>query len=1738
MQPGKIVAKNSQITTDFYQSTESLLLVSGGSYRFLLYTYDKYNNKIANDIWAEELNVTIELLTRGPDYAVKTKKLSLSNYEIEIKINKTGQYNDWVFSFGNYTTDGNGVITSFDLEKFVNFTYKATKKFNAPDSVIIVPGKCSKLYPEVDIANIKDGFLVGKTYTFGFRCRDFNNNPLVLGGDASKFTVIINGVGLDKVKNDDVRNVIKDNNDGSYTVRFITGWVGKYTFFVLLNGEPYSTIIESDARISECTDPLNPLKCPNSNKDNLICKAKYTDCGLANMCDDTEKPFLCKVDGVEGCQKSKMDCDCAAGLTKCPTDKKCVSDATLCGYLSDKACPNEYPFKCQDGRCRVNADACASKVVCPPGFTMCPDESCVNELTGTCQTFTACPSDAPYKCEEQSCVKSPELCPTRITCALASQVVCPDLKCAYNELQCSSPEACEEGLVKCSDNSCRTSFADCPKKTTCPEGKALCPDSTCLNTCEKNFRRRLLRRLQSKNNNDVDTVNVVCPGGEIVSSVYLCPSLDTCPEGTVRCGDGSCQENLKQCIAETCNENEFLCWDGKCETNPEKCATRSICPASRPTKCVDGSCAISVSECKDYVPCPFETPYKCASGECRRTSKECPTLTICPNDFPILCNDGSCKKAPYACELIAEKKFCKENEALCPDGSCALSKSMCPTIPSCATDQVKCADNRCVKNINECQSLNPDIIICPLNLPLRCPDGSCRANYNDCPTQLICPTKTPIKCDDGNCVQSVSQCYNKTDCGYGLTRCPDGTCSSTGCGTPVTCSKEEPYKCWDSTCRADPRDCPAMKICTGETPILCPDGRCASTRYMCTVLDKCPLNLPVRCPDFNCYKSRDECLAIKGCPIGKLKCETGECVSTIEECRDNECPLHLPFKCYDGFCVADKKFCNVINSGCPSVKPFKCKNGACAKEEKSCLNENQDILCPNGQKTCPDGSCMTKCPNAFGCTLRTEIRCSDGTCRDTSVYGECPVARCPKDAPIKCLSGLCVTSVNNCPSILTEADYKVCSEENDGNNIPCADGLCVSSSEQCKPLYNCPLNFARCKDGSCRILSNTCPVAEFTCPISKPWRCESGACAENQKACPTTNGCTYSNPFKCPDSGECVTGEKECKTIINANGCPISKPYLCQDGSCVKDLDKNCKENVCPSNLPFACLDGTCASTSDECLKRNSGCKDDSVICPDGTCKQSEDLCRTVQGCPVDTPFKCGDGSCKALPYSLDNSTLGCTAAVKCPKYKPYLCADGECQGDPALCRAQMPCPDSTPFRCADKSCAISATQCPLVKICPVSSPILCDGGFCVTTVTECLAVKVVKCPSDKPFSCANGKCVEKHLDCLINDGHASNTKIRRILQGSTSSDHDCKDELKARCSDGSCRQNYDQCPLYPGCTNPSKPYKCGDGSCADRASSCPASPQCGTNKTLCVDGFCRNNCTEIPFNGCPNEKPLKCGNGFCAKTLADCAGESDCPTNKPFRCLDNTCVQKIEFCPFTVRNRISEAFVVSLAPESSKTLDFINDENTLIKYASLVIPSGALLSPLDSLNKQKTTGKAGLEVSSVPRSKVEKYVNLLNRTEDTLTPKLFPIADFKLGYYQSVRSTILKFKSLNRVNLNEDYRFPLVLEIAIDPIKDLDAYNNYCLAKVDDTNNEWNCMSRKVLKYDSLSNKITFAVPSDGIYAVIYNPRPKLNVITEKICSFYCQHKKAILVTLVVATISFVLFSYVFWRIYRYIDK
>ena len=1247
-----------------------------------------------------------------------------------------------------------------------------------------------------------------------------------------------------------------------------------------------------------------------------------------------------------------------------------------------------------------------------------------------------------------------------------------------------------------------------------------------------------------------------CPVGQFncmgmcLDSKAKCPVAITCPDELIKINLYTCAVNDDFRVPSKCKTGEE-CWDGSCTTNKtENCPTMSTCPSVANVHCPDNSCVDSIEKCPKYFECPSFIPIRCPNGDCRNSLEDCPSLIKCPTQFSMLCNDGSCRMISDDCEVPSLQTQCEDTSMVrCSDGTCTTSKFLCPAQTTCPPGYVKCWDGNCAlkgkcKQPNEGQSYTCG----ELSLVLCAYDYSCKADISLCPTGMICPVSKPVKCWDGSCKESIHLCPEFQECPVGMTSCPDGSCTSGSCGTHITCSKEAPFKCYDNTCKRNPEDCPEQPNCPSETPILCWDGRCLSERGDCTsptiTLDE-PTTKAI-CPDGSIVTNINECNETPDCPAQFNRCPSGECRIHIRDCPEQRCPLNFPYQCDNGLCVSDVSHCEHDN-GCPFNYPIKCEDGSCVKD--SCSNVHVES-CGVNTRLCPDGSCLpleTTCPLANGCPVDTPRLCADGTCIDPK-KDTCAIPICPIDTPIKCLDGLCVSTQSNCPQT-TKA-----SKLNNNDLIYCADGREAFDFEECKPVFECETGH-RCEDGSCRDEPSYCPRAN-TCPNGQK-RCKNGACVAEESDCIDNDvGCPNKTSIKCSDSGLCVSNEEECKAFnmefASANGCAKATPIKCVTNNKCVAVESDCgDDNGCPTDNPVLCDDGICVAYARMCMYHPATCADTFVECPNDIvpCASSYDECFNNLNCKLSNPFRCLNGECKRYPLQHDNTDSdGCSIGIECPQYKPFLCGNGECVENSSFCTSLNECPPDKNIRCFDRTCAESHSQCELYgKKCPVKSPIMCMNSNCVSNIFDCIEMD---CPSWKPYKCLNGKCKATPRECLESPNNEYNT-ICNVANG---------DEVV--CYDGSCRKNFDSCPLYAGCTSSSAPFKCNDGTCVQDQSQCNTNNTVSTRltqyndlcteegKVLCEDGICRQTCPE--YNGCPFTKPLMCSTGRCVSTISECVGESNCAdVDKPFRCIDGSCKASISECISTKRAFGTTNIKLSVFSEYDQTADVIvGDDNLLL---------GSVYVPSDSIRNENIEGdnQSGvILIKSVPRSRIQHTYSQYHETRSEDLIKVFPYADplgnGHLEYEHTVLSSVLNIslehsvKFTKSILLNLIYDFPSQHEtlttnthvnaesqtndyMLLDPLEDV------CLAKLN--NDEWNCVDLPFTT-ESLDNFIMKAsINETGTYAVILHLRINTSPLHIE-AHFLIENLYSISAFTIIMLIIIGIGTYIFTRIYRYRAK
>ena len=234
------------------------------------------------------------------------------------------------------------------------------------------------------------------------------------------------------------------------------------------------------------------------------------------------------------------------------------------------------------------------------------------------------------------------------------------------------------------------------------------------------------------------------------------------------------------------------------------CPNKVFCTSGKPVLCQDGRCVSSVEDCNPTRICPYSQPYRCPDNSCAQSRDSCPTQISCSKGYPIKCQDASCVTSKALCPSTGLE--CEAGHFKCPSGACAKSYSLCPATQTCPVGEVKCWDGSCravsagSTKDQTCPPPATNLMCTSIERPIRCSNGKCVAALKDCPTEIICPREKPIRCSDSSCAASKAECTNPFSCEEGKRTCPDGSCSSSICGSALTCTGTHPYKCWDQTC--------------------------------------------------------------------------------------------------------------------------------------------------------------------------------------------------------------------------------------------------------------------------------------------------------------------------------------------------------------------------------------------------------------------------------------------------------------------------------------------------------------------------------------------------------------------------------------------------------------------------------------------------------------------------------------------------------------------------------------------------------------------------------------------------------------------------------------------------------------------------------------------------------------------------------------------------------------------------
>jgi len=131
------------------------------------------------------------------------------------------------------------------------------------------------------------------------------------------------------------------------------------------------------------------------------CKQTYAECPVSTGCSDRRNPFRCTTG------------ECVENIGKCPWNvNNKMSFSPSCDPIGD----TQFE-RCFDGKCRpLGACNCVQYSGCPFLQFECPNGLCTNTM-GHCGKYGRCFMEKPFTCGGGSCVRSPEMCPDRISAA-------------------------------------------------------------------------------------------------------------------------------------------------------------------------------------------------------------------------------------------------------------------------------------------------------------------------------------------------------------------------------------------------------------------------------------------------------------------------------------------------------------------------------------------------------------------------------------------------------------------------------------------------------------------------------------------------------------------------------------------------------------------------------------------------------------------------------------------------------------------------------------------------------------------------------------------------------------------------------------------------------------------------------------------------------------------------------------------------------------------------------------------------------------------------------------------------------------------------------------------------------------------------------------------------------------------------------------------------------------------------
>nr|AJD81432.1 granulin epithelin precursor variant 1 [Pinctada fucata] len=955
------------------------------------------------------------------------------------------------------------------------------------------------------------------------------------------------------------------------------------------------------ARKTEDKGSLSSVVCPDGQSE---CKSGQTCCKLTSggygccpipsavCCEDGEH---CCPSGYT-CDNAQHKCNKNEGTSvmmrrlrtakniphppphsvMCPDGQSECMDGQTCCLLEDQTSYGCCPIE--------DAVCCLDHIHCCPQGTTCDiaDKKCIGSRQKFEMIITEMMTTQPARkvsLEYVICPDKSSQCPTGQTC-------CPLVDGHFG--CCPTPNA-----VCCSDRRhCCLAGSQCDVR----DGKCIKADNSVTNWLEK----VPAQKVEQKEEKPGDPV--VCPGNQFQCEYkHTCCKLDNgtwacCPLQEADC----CADQNYCCPVNTqCNTAQGKCtagdtivmdWFVKVPAKPvstpgAKIAVSKevICP-DKQSQCKEGQTCCKLSSGK-YGCCPLKEAV-CCSDE----------IHCCPKDTTCEPSSGKCQRGDglvmdWFLKLPAQKMLTvSDNNVICPDGrsACPNGQTCCKTntgaygccpLPQavCCADHLHCCphgyscnNGRCQRGdkfINWLEKLPSEKIITDVSTSVQnvvCPDGQsechdgqtcCKlasGNYGCCPSKdavccadhvHCCPHGTT--CSTGGCTHGnkildwleklpskklgpvVPVTVQNIVCPDQKSMCPNGnTCCQLASGQYGCCPKPNAVCCADHI-----HCCPEGTTCDVSS------GKCNKGNNVIDWLEKLPSK----------KLTSDVSVSTKKviCPDGQSQCNEGSTCCKLASGQYGCCPQPNAVCCADHVhCCPHDYTCDVSSGHCTKG------NNVIAWLEKLPSTKlitdvsvsTQNVICPDGQSQCKDGStCCKLASGQYGCCpIPKAVCCSD--------HVHC----CPHDYKCDVSSGKCMKGNNLIDWLEKLPSMKVTSEVAvTVQNIVCPDGQseCKEGSTCCKLASGqygcCPKPNAVC----CADHVHCCPQG-YTCDVS------AGTCQKkgtNQvidwsEKLPAMMGQDKNKTIPCPDKNMCPEGfdeEPHCCQFGNSPQCCIYKNGLC-----------------------------------------------------------------------------------------------------------------------------------------------------------------------------------------------------------------------------------------------------------------------------------------------------------------------------------------------------------------------------------------------------------------------------------------------------------------------------------------------------------------------------------------------------------------------------------------------------------------